>query len=184
MNALFGTERANQLRLRLSGMDSEERELTIVEEIAQALKAMGGDYVLPFRFRNETGNRTSHHLIFVTKHFKGYDIMKGIMANVSSSVEEGVASFEYNPATIRQPLLFGFFRPLNDLKEILLRDFAGQAVLMGELYRQHSVGKPYIAKNYRQALIELEAEAKIVANPPSIKRRKGTFADTVQVKFP
>jgi three-Cys-motif partner protein len=73
MNALFGIERANQLRLQLDSIHGEERELTIVEEIAQALKEMRGQYVLPFRFKNETGNRTSHHLIFVSKHFRGYE---------------------------------------------------------------------------------------------------------------
>lgn len=188
MNALFGVERANQLRSILSTLHGDEREFTVVEEIAQALKAMGGNYVLPFRFKNERGNRTSHHLIFVSKHFKGYEIMKGIMANFSSSLQEGVPSFEYNPATIRQPLLFNFYRPLEDLKELLLRDFAGQTLTMREIYERHSIDTPYIDKNYKHVLIELEAEGKIIADPPASKRRpyKGepTFGDNVRVTFP
>jgi three-Cys-motif partner protein len=55
MNDLFGSERADVLRCQLEHMTSDERELTIVEGIAQALKEMGGEFVLPFRFKNEQG---------------------------------------------------------------------------------------------------------------------------------
>ncbi|WP_376750923.1 three-Cys-motif partner protein TcmP [Microcystis wesenbergii] len=67
MNALFGQVGADQLRERLKTLTPQERELTVVEYICEALKEMGGKYVLPFRFRHEMGNRTSHHLIFVSK---------------------------------------------------------------------------------------------------------------------
>jgi hypothetical protein len=69
MDALFGKQRANDLRNRLNSMQPSERELAIVEEIAQALKEMGGKYVLPFSFKNESGKRTSHNLVFVSKAF-------------------------------------------------------------------------------------------------------------------
>ena len=69
---------------------------------------MGGKYVLPFAFKNETGTRTSHHLIFVSKHPLGYGIMKEIMAKESSRPRAGRADFEYNPADNEQPLLFGW----------------------------------------------------------------------------
>jgi three-Cys-motif partner protein len=85
MNALFGEKRANELRAKLSPLSPHERELTIVEELGQAFQTMGYTFVLPFRFRNDEGTRTSHHLIFVSKEFLGYNIMKGIMASASSS---------------------------------------------------------------------------------------------------
>ncbi len=88
-------------RFSLASLTPEDRELTIVNEIAQALRDLGGKYVLPFRFRNEAGSRTSHHLIFVSKHFKGDQVMKEVMAKQSSETHEGVASFEYNPASER-----------------------------------------------------------------------------------
>jgi hypothetical protein len=185
MDVLFGEERANQLRHQLQDTSSShERELTIVEALAQALKEMGGRFVLPFRFRNEKGNRTSHHLIFVSKHFRGYEIMKDIMATESSSLEEGVPSLEYNVATARQPLLFQLSRPLGDLKESLLTEFSGQSKSMQEIYEMHSVDRPFLKKNYKAALKELEAEGRISTKPNASVRRKDTFADTVQVIFP
>ncbi|MBW2343915.1 MAG: three-Cys-motif partner protein TcmP [Deltaproteobacteria bacterium] len=190
MNALFGEERAENLRQKLLPMYPYERELTVVEEIAQALKEMGGNYVLPFCFKNDKGNRTMHHLIFVSKHFKGYEIMKEIMAGESSKAEQGVPSFEYSPASNRQQLLFELSRPLDDLKDLLLTDFAGQMLTMEEIYKKHSVGRRYIKKNYKEALAKLEKENRIVADPPAVStsnrkgRKKNTFAESVRVSFP
>jgi hypothetical protein len=84
-------------------------------------------------------------------------------------------------------LLLNFYRPLEDLKELLIRDFAGQTLTMREIYERHSVNTPYIDKNYKQVLIELEAEGKVIADPPASKRKpfKGepTFGDKVRVTF-
>jgi three-Cys-motif partner protein len=184
MDALFGAERAETLRPRMQRMAPYERELAIVEEIAEALKEMGGQYVLPFTFKNEKGTRTSHHLIFVSKHFKGYEIMKSIMAGESSGAEQGVPSFEYNPATSNHPLLFELSRPLEDLEGQLLNDFAGRTLTMRKIYEKHSVDRPFIEKNYKQALINLEIKGAIEADPPSLSRRKNTFAGHVRTSFP
>ncbi|QGZ89134.1 three-Cys-motif partner protein TcmP [Microcystis aeruginosa] len=188
INALFGQVRADQLRERLKTLTPQERELTVLEAICEALKEMGGKYVLPFRFRHEMGNRTSHHLIFVSKNPIGYKIMKEIMAKESSEQTQGVPSFEYNPATLQQPLLFELTRPLDELESMLLDTFSGKSMTMKDIYNQHHVGKPYISKNYKTALSNLEAQNKIVADPPANKRpkKKGavTFADSVKVTFP
>lgn len=188
MNALFGKERADNLRQRLSTLRPEQRELVIVEEIAQALKEMGGKYVLPFRFKDDKGRRTSHHLIFVSKHPLGYTIMKDIMANESSKEAQGVASFEYSPAEVGQQLLFELNRPLDDLEGMLLKEFSGKHLTVKQLYEEHNVGKPYLLKNYKEALKKLEADGKITANPSFDKRRKIkgeiSFGDNVIVSFP
>ena len=189
MDALFGTKRANELRAQLPHMNPDKRELTIVEAISQALKEKGGKYVLPFCFKTEHGSRSSHHLIFVSKHIRGYQIMKEIMAKESSTAAQGVPSFEYNPAaTPEQPLLFELSRPLNDLADMLLTDFAGRSMTMKQIYEQHNVDTPYIESNYKDVLATLEAGGKIRANPPADKRpkRKGkiTFANHVIVTFP
>ncbi|MGI8911471.1 MAG: three-Cys-motif partner protein TcmP [Rubrobacteraceae bacterium] len=184
MDALFGEARAERLRERLKPMSPQERELEIVEEIAEALKEMGGKYVLPFRFRDEKGNRASHHLIFVSKHFKGYEIMKGVMAGESSAADQGVPSLEYNPATKDQRLLFELSRPLDELEGQLLNDFAGRTLTMRQIYEEHSVGRPFTDTNYKEALKKLEAKGAIETNPSIPPRRKNTFAKHVSVTFP
>jgi len=188
MDALFGPARADDLRRQLEPLTPEERELTVVEAISQALKDMGGEYVLPFTFKRENGDRTSHHLIFVSKNVRGYEIMKEIMAQQSSSTEQGVPTFAYSPASKAQPLLFELGRPLDELVDMLPGAFAGQTLTMQAIYEKHHVGRRYIKKNYKEALKKLEQGDRIKALPSAGNRPKrngeATFADAVEVAFP
>ncbi|MGA7414892.1 MAG: three-Cys-motif partner protein TcmP [Bryobacteraceae bacterium] len=187
MAALFGEQRAHVLRLKLEGLSPEDRESCIVEELCAALgaKQVGAKqerYVLPFRFKNDAGTRTSHHLIFVSKHPLGYSIMKEIMAAESSVHEQGVPSFQYSPADKRFPLLFELNRPLDDLEEMLAARFAGRRVAMKAIYEQHHIGRRFIKKNYKEVLRQMEVKGLIQCEPS--ERPKGTFGDNVRVTFP
>ncbi len=188
MNVLFGQERADRVRKELDGLNPNERETLVLERLAEALKEMGANFVLPFTFKNERSTRTSHHLIFASKHFKGYEIMKGIMARESSEQNQGVPSFEFSPASEKFPLLFELTRPLDDLEEMLLHEFAGETLSMREIYEHHNVGRPFVEANYKRVLASMEARGKIRAIPEMDKRPKKagevTFAGHVQVTFP
>ncbi len=187
IQALFGEKQIIALRNKLRGKNSIQREFYIIEELCQALKAYGSRYVLPFRFKNNRGKRTSHHLIFVSKNFRGYEIMKDIMAHESTSDTQGVPSFEYDPADFlpHQSLLFQLSRPLNDLIKDLLDTFRGRSLTMHEIYIKHNVDTPYIKKNYKDVLRELYDDDAIKAISPKGKPpRKGTFSDQILVTFP
>lgn len=187
MNALFGEEQAGNLRDKIRDKNPRERELFIVEELCQALKSYDSMYVLPFRFKNERGQRTSHHLIFVSKHLRGYEIMKNTMAGESTGTTQGVPSFEYNPADLmpQQTLLFLLSRPLDDLRDNLLQTFKGQTLTMQKIYEKHNVNTPYVKKNYKDVLCQLYDEGVIQAVSPKGKPpRKGTFGNDIQVTFP
>ena len=185
LNALFGKTRADKLREKIDGVSSHERELYIVEEICEALKDLGGDFTLPFRFRNSSGSRTSHHLIFVSKHVRGYEIMKEVMAKESSSQDQEVASFEYNQASKNQPTLFSLSQPLDRLGEDLLQTFAGRRMTRDKIYNSHHVGTPYIKKNYNSALKSLENKGKIEIDHVGQRRRQvGQYGNSTFVRFP
>jgi len=184
MDALFGMERARRLRERLEGLPPWEREPAIIEALCEAMDELGAKYVLPFCFKDDRGVRTSHHLVFATKNPVGYGIMKDIMAKVSSEQHQGVASFGYCPASTIHPKLFELNRPLDDLEEMLLRDFAGQTLTTQQIYELHNIGRPYTLKNYKAILFKMEERSAIQAEPPAQKRPKGTFADHVRVTFP
>jgi len=184
INALFSKARADKLRNKLPGLSPELREAAILEELANEIKDLGGKYVLPFTFKNASGSRTLHKLIFVSKNFKGYEIMKDIMAKESSTEDEGVPSFTYSPADASMPLLFSLSQPLSNLRENLLKNFAGQQVTFDEIYKRHSVDTPYISKNYRTVLKELEEDEVISTYSTTGKRRRGTYPGHVRIKFP
>lgn len=184
MIALFGEQRASSLRARFeeTNLRPDQREAFIVDEMKKALEEMGGQHVLPFRFRNPAGTRTTHHLFFISKHFRGFEIMRGIMY-AHSKKEQGVAKFEYNPAEASQQSLFEFLRPLEDLEEMLLTAFAGMTKSFKEIYESHSVGRGFIDKNYREVLCRMEVEGKVRMEPPHDKRRKGTIGEKVKIIF-
>jgi three-Cys-motif partner protein len=188
MNSLFGEKRVGAIIERLEGLNPEEREALIIEELSLALQEEKATFVLPFTFKNEQGTRTKHYLIFVSKSFRGYEIMKEIMAGESSERDQGVASFVYSPASKKNPLLFELSRPLDDLEQMLLTEFAGHRLPMRAIYERHSIGRPYVAANYKRVLTRLEAAGRIKADPPAERRRKikgeVTFGDDVVVTFP
>jgi hypothetical protein len=182
MDVLFGPGRAAELRAALAGRSPWEREALILESLASAIKELGGKYVLPFRFRNAGGTRSTHHLIFVSKNERGYEIMKDIMARESSTHDQGVPSLEYSPADANTPLLFSLQRPLEGLADELAQRFAGTEMTMLEVYRAHHVDTRFIQRNYKDALLALEASGRISATPSV--RRKGTFGPKVRANFP
>ncbi|MBB3914133.1 three-Cys-motif partner protein TcmP [Rhizobium fabae] len=184
MAALFGSARAAELKARVERTKPDLREQMILEELANALKEMGGTHVLPFRFRNDKG-RLTHHLVFVSKSFVGYRVMKEIMASASSKSEQGVASFAYSPADISMPLLFELARPLDDLEGMLRQEYAGKTKSMLDIYEQHSIGRPYLSRNYKEVLKNMEDAGAVTVRDPAGKARKsGTFADRLLVTFP
>src|SRR4030042_2048411 len=101
--------------------------------------------------------------------------------------EQTEQSLEYSPADFlpKQNLLFQMSRPREDLEDRLLEAYAGQTLPMRTIYEGHSVDTPYIASNYKEALINLENDGKITARKSDgSRRRKGTFADVVLATFP
>jgi len=185
MHALFGKERLQAVRNKLRKNHPSQRESFIVDELCRALKAYGSRYVLHFRFKNDRGDRTSHYLFFVSKNFRGYDIMKGIMAEKSTSYTQGVPSFEYNPVALSstQGLLPHIFRPLDDLKKDLLNKFRGRTLTMQKIYEEHTVGTLYIKKNYKDALHALYDGGSIAAISRQGKTPRQIFGDEIKVTF-
>ena len=115
---------------------------------------------------------------------KGIDeIMREVMYKHSHK-DNTVARFEYNPADARFPSLFELVRPLGDLEDMLLADCAGTTVLFNQLFESHSVGKPFVRKNYREVLCRMEQEKKIRMDPSCPPRRPGTIGEKVTIRFP
>lgn len=195
MNNLFGEERANQMRQIIKSFSPEEKELYIVDALAESLSDKRKNLVLPFRFLDEDKNKTSHYLIFVSKHELGYSIMKDIMARESTLREDEVASFSYIPvkhihkhSNLQLNLLQMYERPLDSLGQEIIQIFAGKQLSMLDIYQKHHIGTPYTKSNYKEALLRLEESDKIITDPPRDRRRKRggkpTFGDKVKVTIP
>ncbi len=169
INKFFSAEIAANLRQRLAGLSAEEREDYLLNEISSAIRKTGG---LPTSFRflgNEGG--TSHHLVFASRNPRAANMMKRIMSKRSSHADEGVGSFEFDPhdraARETRPL----FSPLHNLEDRLLSTFAGQSLTFADVLERESAQTRYTDTNYRDAILRLEENNRVAANPEAALRR-------------
>ena len=183
ISLLFTENVLTELRLAVLKKDPRKRETIILRKVREVLREWGMDYVLPFPFKDNKGKRTTHYLVFVTKHILGYNIMKDIMGSASSYHLQGVPSFEYNPADVSQSK-FEFDKPLDDLKEILMNEFSGMTITIEQIYEEHNLDKPYLKQNYKMALLDLEKHKKIKTNRIEIKAQTGKCPDRMLIEFP
>jgi three-Cys-motif partner protein len=184
MISIFGEDGYYLLLNKTKNMNPIERETAIIEILTEILMdVQPKKYVIPFCFKNETGSRSTHYLFFLSKHFLGYNIMKGIMATESSETMQGVSSFTYCVADKNQPRLFNFSRPLDDLEEILMEDFQGKQISFLDLFKKHSVGRNFLEKNYRTVLLKMYGEGKINLYRPNKIIKKNTLPNDTVVVF-
>ncbi len=190
MDSLFGKSKADFLRQTLVGKTPTERESLIINSLKEALVELGGTYNIEYFFKDDSGKKTSHFLVFASKNKLGYDKMKDVMARESSSKHEGVSSFGFNPRDKEKSpsLLDLMYSPIDNLSEELMKLFAGRTISVKEIYYSHHLGTEFVLKNYQDALRRLEEQKRIVAQPSAEKRPKRdgivTFSENVVVTFP
>jgi three-Cys-motif partner protein len=189
MLAIFGdSETLSKLKKSLEqGGTATSREEIVMSCLIEVLRLAGAKYVQPFSFKVEDQQRSTHHLIFLSNHEKGYTIMKGIMAREGTLSPEGLPYLSYirNQFPVTLDL---FATPWHEkLGEELCETFAGQTATVEELFVKHSPGKNFLPPHYKEALLRLEDEGKITTSPTSemrpVNKGKRTMALTTRVTF-
>lgn len=142
---IFGEERFKKLKSLVVGKSPFKRERLIMDTLVESLNDIGGKYTVDYRFTDESGKKTSHYLVFVSKNILGYSIMKDIMAKASSSHEDGVPSYTFS--TVACGEINSMFPKIDELKNLLLKKYRGRKIRCGDLINEHSIGKPFIAKS-------------------------------------
>lgn len=161
MDDLYGATRATAIRNRLAKLTSSSaKEKVIIDELASALEEVGGKYVVPFRFPSDQASRTSHYVVFVTKHPLGFRIMKDVMESLSTD-RASVKQFEFVATESPQTEFFRDFGrtySIDALKQYLLLNCAGRTLSVTEAFELHTLRTPYTIGNVQTALLELESE--------------------------
>jgi three-Cys-motif partner protein len=190
MEALFTREGLAELRRSVSGLAPEERERMVMRAFSRIVVEQGpAKYVRWFRFLRGTGQRTSHYLVFVSKSYRGYDIMKQVMAGEGKHSAEGVPLYEFDSqeSEFVQTSLFEH-GALDELTADLLTHFAGDEVSVATIYERHSPGSDFVPDNYKAVLRQLEDKGIVTCQPIASERRMRngvrTMADATVVKFP
>jgi three-Cys-motif partner protein len=182
INEFFTTGPAEQLRHAIARLRPTQREQAILKAMMDGVKAFGAQ-AGKFTYRSQTGTRPTHHLVCVSKHKQGMALFKEISAKESTRFDDSVPSLDHNPADDdAQGLLFS---PLAQLEDELVTAFAGKILTTDQIYHEHHNGRPYVIKNYRQALLHLEETGAVQVDPPRTTRRQpDTLPATARVSFP
>jgi three-Cys-motif partner protein len=182
IDEFFSSERAGQLRAAIAGLGPIQREQAILKAMMDAIKGLGAR-AEKFTYRSDTGARTTHHLVCVSRHLQGIALFKEISAKESTRFDDNVPSLDYNPGT--DPAQGVLFSPMMRLEEELVTTFAGKSLTTEEIYHEHHNGRPYVIKNYRQALLHLEETGAVQIDPPRVTRRQpDTLPGTARITFP
>jgi len=186
MDAIFGGQRVAALRSELAVISEQDlREEVILSALADALAEVGGTFMHTFRFLRPTGRR--HHLVFVSKNFRGYHIMKEVMASESSVSYQGVPTYEFIPDGMQTAMqLYSRPRPLDALRTMLLEQYRGKVMRVRDIYYEHSLRRPYLERNYKTVLRALLDEAVIEYHRDEFrpKLRGNTMPDDTWIHFP
>lgn len=185
----FGSAEAQRLRQLVDGLDPEVRERLVMDAVQDMVQALGALPPLAFRIYAADCERTSHYLVFATKHFKGYEIMREVMAKECVFLGQEVPLFEYNPAPPPEPdpqmALWeepkpDYFAPL---RGDLLQRFAGRTLTVRQVFEAHSLGQPYLMRHYQAVLREFEEHGFVSIDPSAAQRPRNTLKPEAVITF-
>lgn len=166
LKSLFGDNRTAELKKQLAHQPPERREPIVLNALIDALRENKSNYVLPFKFYSTEMLRTSHFIIFVTKHPLACKIMKQIMYSNSAKDSDGVSTFSFEDsrnfgAGFEQLTIFD--RPIQSLRDDILRKYTGRTVSVGSICNDVDCdfSSHFVSKNVKDVLKELEMEGKI-----------------------
>lgn len=191
LKSLFGDKRTIDLKLKLENMPPQQREPIVLNALIEALKENESNYVLPFKFYSTGKLRTSHFIIFVTKHKLACQIMKQIMYSNSAKDADGVATFSFKDShnfSENFEQLSMFNRPIQALKEDIVTKYSGKRVCVEEICNSvdYDFTSHFIARNVKDVLGRLELEGKIeVIDGRKQKMRNGkpTMPNKALIQF-
>lgn len=166
LKSLFGDTRTAELKKRLAHQPPEQREPIVLNALIEALRENKSNYVLPFKFYSTEMLRTSHFIIFVTKHPVACKIMKQIMYSNSAKDSDDVATFSFEDSRnfgVGFEQLTIFDRPIQSLRGDILRKCAGKTISVGSICNEIDCdfSSHFVSKNVKDVLKQLELEGKI-----------------------
>lgn len=196
MATLLGSnERAKDLLARVDACGSpDEREQAIVTYYEELLRTQTpAKYVVSFRVEKEDRRVTSHYLIHAAQHPLGFAIMKDVMWGVGKTAEgKGGLALEQASSVPMQMLFTPQWESIRQsILSELLHGMKSVSYFCVELVQR--ADSRLCSKAYKTALLELEAEGKIVvfgkdglglAGKRPVRNGAMTLADGYHVKLP
>lgn len=176
MNMLFGGDSWKEL----ASYSGKERQDALRDLYMNNLLESGSaKYVWPFRICEDDRCATLYYLIYATNHFKGLDVMKGIMYNQSSHF--AFLGPEDHAYQISKSQLKLFDYNTEDLKVYLLNRYKNISKTYDGIRRETYMETLSIDKHYRAAIKELEKER--IVRVTRISSKKNGIAGNDLIHF-
>ncbi|MFK7797065.1 MAG: three-Cys-motif partner protein TcmP [Aureispira sp.] len=169
MKILFPTnfDRIRQER-RYTANPSERLNL-IMDNLGDEFKSLIGNklYVTSFKFKEEDSRATSHYLMHLTKHPKGYELIKQTFHdfdNIGASLEKA-GTYTYDAKKMDIPVGQIQFEDQNvvNLSNELSNVFARQQVTVVDIFKKHQSNSKYCGTHYVKAIRRLVNDNKASA---------------------
>ncbi|SER89921.1 three-Cys-motif partner protein TcmP [Pedobacter rhizosphaerae] len=176
MQNLFPTTLA-QVRIdRRYKLNTAERISLIIDCLGKEYEKILNSkvYYTAFKFKEEDNDATSHYILHITKHFRGFDLVKQIytdFANVGT-IFDGINTYTFDSKVIKNEIIELFDTQsmnIDKLKDELLESYAGKQISAMALFDEHQKTNLYSRSHYSQALRKLVTEGRL----------KSTFTDNV-----
>jgi three-Cys-motif partner protein len=157
------------------GQRSTTRENGFLDFFVSRLNAK---YVLPFRIGYDAedkvkgGERTKYYLLHASNHPSAVLLMKEVMWPLGD--EDG--TFDFSGES--QGVLISRTPQVNELEQILVREFAGKKLAFDDI-RAQTWKLPFVEKHYREVLQRLRAEGVVKVTPVSSKKTGLREADLI-----
>jgi hypothetical protein len=184
VDEFFEPARAKALRVEIQNRSASDREKIILGAVTSSITEARA-IPLFFRFKSDQG-RTSHHLVYASKNQRAAGMMKSILRSASPEIKEGAGSGEHNPRARESSV--SMFAGMYEVEERLLSVYIGREIRFGALPEEEAHTR-YPENNYRDAILKLEGEGRVVVDPPAENRRfqaggeKRTLPKGVLVRF-
>ena len=176
LKLLFGDRGYANLRKAVySGQNRSEFE--ILNAFSRSAKEVGAKYILPLQFNFPNKNQISHHLVFLSKHHRGFHFIKEVMAGESIK-EDGLPTYVYVEGADKSVEQMGLpqIGLLGELKSRIVNRFRGKSFKVKNLIELcHKEGWEHTEKKIKDTLKKLEGVAFTVTPPKGKKRRRGTL---------
>lgn len=179
MKDLFPTTLEQVRKDRRYTLHTSERISLIVQclgkEYENLLKSK--IYYTAFKFQEEDNEATSHYILHITKHHRGFDLVKQIyndFANVGT-IFDGVNTYTFDAKKLEDERVELFDQDsmnIDRLKETLSKNFKGRKLSAIQLFEEHQKDTLYSRHHYSVALRKLVDEKKLVS----------TFSDGISHK--
>lgn len=169
-----------------------ERLNLIIDNLANEFEKLIPDkvYATAFKFQEEDNKMTSHYILHLTKHPKGYELIKQTyheFDNVGADLEkDGTYTFDVKKMNYSGGLGFDF-KDANQkaLSSDLLKSFKGQEISARDLFLKHHVNNKFCSTHYSKTLRKMVEDGLISANFTDDKKHRKTvlLIDDCILKF-